>query len=132
MMRVLPSELEEVISLTPAIRPKERSSGVATEEAMVSGDAPGSEALTMITGKSTCGSGATGSRRKPRMPQRVMAKMFEGLDNDPETRQLVGANIAMDMVKILSREGVKDFHFYTLNRAEMSYAICHTLGVRPA
>jgi methylenetetrahydrofolate reductase (NADPH) len=43
----------------------------------------------------------------------------------------VGANIAMDMVKILSREGVKDFHFYTLNRAEMSYAICHTLGVRP-
>ncbi|WP_181962905.1 methylenetetrahydrofolate reductase, partial [Klebsiella pneumoniae] len=49
-----------------------------------------------------------------------------------ETRQLVGANIAMDMVKILSREGVKDFHFYTLNRAEMSYAICHTLGVRPA
>ena len=45
---------------------------------------------------------------------------------------MVGANIAMDMVKILSREGVKDFHFYTLNRAEMSYAICHTLGVRPA
>lgn len=61
-----------------------------------------------------------------------MSKMFEGLDNDAETRQLVGANIAMDMVKILSREGVKDFHFYTLNRAEMSYAICHTLGVRPA
>ena len=61
-----------------------------------------------------------------------MSKMYEGLDDDPETRKLVGANIAMDMVKILSREGVKDFHFYTLNRAEMSYAICHTLGVRPA
>lgn len=57
-----------------------------------------------------------------------MAQMFDGLDDDAETRKLVGANIAMDMVKILSREGVKDFHFYTLNRAEMSYAICHTLG----
>lgn len=61
----------------------------------------------------------------------LMAQMFDGLDDDAETRKLVGANIAMDMVKILSREGVKDFHFYTLNRAEMSYAICHTLGVRP-
>ncbi len=60
-----------------------------------------------------------------------MHSMFEGLDDDAETRKMVGANIAMDMVKILSREGVKDFHFYTLNRAEMSYAICHTLGVRP-
>ena len=60
-----------------------------------------------------------------------MAQMFDGLDDDAETRKLVGANIAMDMVKIISREGVKDFHFYTLNRAEMSYAICHTLGVRP-
>ncbi|HAI1098093.1 TPA: methylenetetrahydrofolate reductase [Escherichia coli] len=60
-----------------------------------------------------------------------MAQMFDGLDDDAETRKLVGANIAMDMVKILSREGVKDFHFYTLNRAEMSYAICHTLGVLP-
>ena len=60
-----------------------------------------------------------------------MAQMFDGLDDDAETRKLVGANIAMYMVKILSREGVKDFHFYTLNRAEMSYAICHTLGVRP-
>ncbi|EJA4670786.1 methylenetetrahydrofolate reductase, partial [Escherichia coli] len=60
-----------------------------------------------------------------------MTNMFEGLDDDAETRKMVGANIAMDMVKILSREGVKDFHFYTLNRAEMSYAICHTLGVRP-
>ncbi|EMT6576615.1 MULTISPECIES: methylenetetrahydrofolate reductase [Providencia] len=60
-----------------------------------------------------------------------MSKMYEGLDNDPESRNLVGASIAMDMVKILSREGVKDFHFYTLNRSELTYAICHTLGVRP-
>ncbi|MGD8172487.1 methylenetetrahydrofolate reductase [Vibrio sp. TRT 21S02] len=60
-----------------------------------------------------------------------MAKQFEGLDDDPTTRQLVGASQAIDMVRVLSREGVKDFHFYTLNRAEMTYALCHTLGVRP-
>ncbi|WP_213992531.1 methylenetetrahydrofolate reductase [Sodalis sp. dw_96] len=60
-----------------------------------------------------------------------MTNMFDGLDNDAETRKMVGASIAMDMVKILSREGVKDFHFYTLNRADLTYAICHTLGVRP-
>lgn len=60
-----------------------------------------------------------------------MTVMFEGLDHDLETRKMVGASIAMDIVKILSREGVKDFHFYTLNRAELTYAICHTLGVRP-
>ncbi len=60
-----------------------------------------------------------------------MAKQFEGLDDDPTTRQLVGASQAIDMVRVLSREGVKDFHFYTLNRAEMTYALCHTLGIRP-
>ena len=56
---------------------------------------------------------------------------FQGLENDPTTRNLVGASIAMDMVKVLSKEGVKDFHFYTLNRSELTYAICHLLGVRP-
>ncbi|WP_150539645.1 methylenetetrahydrofolate reductase [Actinobacillus vicugnae] len=60
-----------------------------------------------------------------------MQKMYQGLDDDQTTRNLVGASIAMDMVKILSKEGVKDFHFYTLNRSELTYAICHTLGVRP-
>ncbi|VTU08562.1 5,10-methylenetetrahydrofolate reductase [Actinobacillus indolicus] len=60
-----------------------------------------------------------------------MTKMYQGLDDDQTTRNLVGASIAMDMVKILSKEGVKDFHLYTLNRSELSYAICHTLGIRP-
>lgn len=50
MIRVLPSELVEVISLTPAMLPSDRSSGVATDDAMVSGEAPGREALTIITG----------------------------------------------------------------------------------
>lgn len=57
---------------------------------------------------------------------------FEGIaDDDQTTRNLVGASVAIDMVRVLSREGVKDFHFYTLNRSELTYAICHTLGVRP-
>lgn len=60
-----------------------------------------------------------------------MNKAYQGLDNDPTTRNLVAANIAMEMVKVLSREGVDQFHFYTLNRSELSYAICHLLGVRP-
>ncbi|MGR6981369.1 methylenetetrahydrofolate reductase [Testudinibacter sp. P27/CKL/0425] len=60
-----------------------------------------------------------------------MVKMYDGLENDQTSRNLVAASIAMDMVKILSKEGVKDFHFYTLNRSELTYAICHTLGVRP-
>ncbi len=57
---VEPSELVEVISVTPAMRPNWRSSGVATEDAMVSGLAPGRLAPTLIVGKSTCGSGDTG------------------------------------------------------------------------
>ncbi|UEC23556.1 methylenetetrahydrofolate reductase [Pasteurella canis] len=60
-----------------------------------------------------------------------LAKKYEGLDDDQTTRNLVAASVAMDMVRVLSREGVKDFHFYTLNRSELTYAICHTLGVRP-
>lgn len=58
-------------------------------------------------------------------------KMYEGLESDDQaTRNLLGANIAMDMVKVLAKEGVKHFHFYTLNRSELSYAICHMLGLR--
>lgn len=60
-----------------------------------------------------------------------LGKMYEGLDDDQTTRNLVAASVAMDMVRVLAREGVSDFHFYTLNRSELTYAICHTLGVRP-
>ncbi|MGO4999310.1 methylenetetrahydrofolate reductase [Oceanisphaera sp. W20_SRM_FM3] len=60
-----------------------------------------------------------------------MHQRFQGLENDQNTRNLVGASIAMDQVRVLSQEGVKDFHFYTLNRSDLTYAICHSLGVRP-
>ena len=57
--------------------------------------------------------------------------MYEGLEKDDQTtRNLMGASIAMDMVKVLAKEGIRDFHFYTLNRCELSYAICHMLGLR--
>ena len=56
---------------------------------------------------------------------------FEGLDDDPETRQMISANVAIEMVEKLQSEGVNEFHFYTLNRAELTYAICYALGIRP-
>ena len=56
---------------------------------------------------------------------------FEGLDEDPETRRMIAASVAIEQVRRLQAEGVHEFHFYTLNRAELTYAICHALGVRP-
>ena len=61
-----------------------------------------------------------------------LAHHFEGLDNDPETRQLVAAHIAGEQCRRLQAEGVHEFHFYTLNRAELTRAICHLLGIRTA
>ncbi|MBF0325149.1 MAG: methylenetetrahydrofolate reductase [Alphaproteobacteria bacterium] len=60
-----------------------------------------------------------------------MATLFEGLDNDPETRRLVAATVAAEQCRALAADGVSDFHFYTLNRADLAYAISHILGVRP-
>lgn len=59
-----------------------------------------------------------------------MADLFEGLDDDPETRKLVAATVAAEQCRALSAQGVDCFHFYTLNRAELAFAICHILGVR--
>jgi methylenetetrahydrofolate reductase (NADPH) len=60
-----------------------------------------------------------------------LRERFEGLDEDPETRRLIAAAVAIEQVQELRRHGVREFHFYTLNRAELSYAICHALGLRP-
>jgi methylenetetrahydrofolate reductase (NADPH) len=56
---------------------------------------------------------------------------FDGLDDDPETRRMIAANVAIEQVQHLRQHGVEEFHFYTLNRAELTYAICHALGIRP-
>ncbi|MCK0196805.1 methylenetetrahydrofolate reductase [NAD(P)H] [Ancylobacter sp. 6x-1] len=60
-----------------------------------------------------------------------IASRFEGLDNDPETRKLIAAAVAAEQVFDLVDRGVTEFHFYTLNRADLVYAICHLLGIRP-
>lgn len=60
-----------------------------------------------------------------------LADRFEGLDDDPETRKLVAATTAAELCQALLADGEQEFHFYTLNRAELTYAICHMLGVRP-
>jgi methylenetetrahydrofolate reductase (NADPH) len=62
---------------------------------------------------------------------RWLADLFEGLDEDPETRKLVAATVAARQCTALQADGVSEFHFYTLNRADLAYAICHILGVRP-
>jgi methylenetetrahydrofolate reductase (NADPH) len=73
-----------------------------------------------------------------RMAQRCGASVpdwlshrFDGLDDDADTRRLIAAAVAIEQVQELQKHGVEEFHFYTLNRAELSYAICHALGVRP-
>lgn len=74
-----------------------------------------------------------------RMAQRCGASVpdwlvnrFEGLDDDADTRKLIAAAVAIEQVQELQKHGVEEFHFYTLNRFELTYAICHSLGVRPA
>jgi methylenetetrahydrofolate reductase (NADPH) len=61
----------------------------------------------------------------------AMGRLFEGLDSDAETRKLVAATVCAEQCLRLAEQGVRDFHFYTLNRADLSYAICHILGLRP-
>jgi methylenetetrahydrofolate reductase (NADPH) len=60
-----------------------------------------------------------------------MDGLFEGLDEKPAARHLVAATVAAELCRRLYAGGVRDFHFYTLNRPELAYAICHMLGKRP-
>jgi methylenetetrahydrofolate reductase (NADPH) len=62
---------------------------------------------------------------------RWLHERFDGLEDDAATRQMIAASIAIDQARLLRAEGINEFHFYTLNRSELTYAICHALGVRP-
>jgi len=62
---------------------------------------------------------------------RWLAERFNGLENDAATRKLIAAAVAAEQVLDLVDRGVTDFHFYTMNRADLVYAICHLLGLRP-
>jgi len=61
-----------------------------------------------------------------------LARLFEGLEEDAETRRMVAAVAAAEQVRLLQAAGIDEFHFYTLNRPDLTYAIAHILGVRPA
>ena len=73
-------------------------------------------------------------RRRAAAPSvpRWLAERFDGLDDDVATRKLIAAAVAAEQVLDLVDRGVTDFHFYTMNRADLVYAICHLLGLRPA
>jgi len=60
-----------------------------------------------------------------------LKERFHGLEEDHDTRRMIAASVAIEQVHSLVRHGVRDFHFYTLNRAELTYAICHALSIRP-
>ena len=60
-----------------------------------------------------------------------LRERFHGLEEDHDTRRMIAASVAIEQVHALVRHGVRDFHFYTLNRAELTYAICHALSIRP-
>jgi methylenetetrahydrofolate reductase (NADPH) len=59
-----------------------------------------------------------------------LRERFDGLEDDAETRKLIAASVVIEQVALLKKEGVEEFHFYTLNRHELTYAICHAIGVR--
>jgi methylenetetrahydrofolate reductase (NADPH) len=61
----------------------------------------------------------------------TLSRRFEGLDADPETRRLVAAAVCAEQVNDLIGRGVDDLHFYTMNKADLVYAICHLIGLRP-
>jgi methylenetetrahydrofolate reductase (NADPH) len=60
-----------------------------------------------------------------------LRRRFDGLDDDPDTRRMIAAHVAIEQVQRLQEHGIEEFHFYTLNRAELTYAICHAMGLRP-
>lgn len=97
-----------------------RDSGITVP--IVPGILPVTNYARVVQFAKTCGASIPG----------WLAGLFEGLDGDPGTRQLVAATAAAEQCRELFAHGVDEFHFYTLNRADLTYAICHILGLRPA
>jgi len=100
---------------------RDRAAAAGIKVPIVAGLLPVSNFTQTIKFAGTCGA----SVPKP------LHDLFAGLEEDPETRKLVAATVSAEQVRALAQEGVTDFHFYTLNRADLTYAICHILGLRP-
>ena len=103
------------------LRFRDRTAAAGIDAPLVPGVLPVTNFTTVKRFAAMCGAG---------IPDRL-ASRFDGLDDDADTRKLVAAAVAIEHCDSLRAHGVNQFHFYTLNRAELTYAICHTLGLRP-
>ena len=103
------------------LRFRDRCAGARIHAPIVPGILPITRFPQVLRFAQTCGASIP----------RWLHERFAGLDDDQETRRLIAASVAIEQVEALSRHGVREFHFYTLNRAELTYAICHSLGLRP-
>ena len=99
---------------------RDRAQSAGIDVPIVPGIMPVVNFTQMCRFSAACGTGVPG----------WMADLFAGLDNDPDTRRLVAATVAAEQCRALVAGGVREFHFYTMNRADLVYAICHILGVR--
>lgn len=97
-----------------------RSAGITVP--IVPGILPVTNFATVKRFSEACGAGVP----------RWLSELFDGLDEDPQTRRLVAATVAAQQCRVLQANGIDEFHFYTLNRADLTYAICHILGMRPS
>ena len=102
------------------LRFRDRVAAAQIDVELIPGILPVTNFNTLVRFAGACGAS---------IPQ-SLSTLFEGLDEDPTTRQLIAAHAAVSQAEDLGREGVEDFHFYTLNRADLSFAVCHALGVR--
>jgi methylenetetrahydrofolate reductase (NADPH) len=103
------------------LRFRDQCAAAGIKASIVPGILPITRFPQMLRMAQRCGAG---------VPQWLIDR-FDGLDTDPDTRRMIAAAVAIEQVQQLERHGVEEFHFYTLNRSELTYAICHTLGVRP-
>ena len=102
------------------LRFRDRCAAAGIEAEIVPGILPITRFPQMLRFAKRCGANVPES----------LAHRFDGLDDDPDTRRMIAASFAIEQVRRLQQHGVQEFHFYTLNRAELTYAICHALGVR--
>ncbi len=102
------------------LRFRDRCAGAGIDVPIVPGILPITQFPQILKFAARCGASVP----------RWLVRRFEGLEQDAETRRLISAAVAIEQVQKLQEEGVEEFHFYTLNRAELSYAICHALGAR--
>ena len=104
------------------LRFRDRAARAGIADALVPGILPVSNFGQVVRFSRMCGTAIPG----------WLADLFDGLDDDPETRKLVAAMVATEQCRALAAEGVGRFHFYTLNRADLTLGICRRLGLKPA